>query len=373
MQINLMLQSGNVYKYLDQIQGGFWSCKKLLTYGRPWNFITGSRSVGKSTNIGAFFLLDFILNGHKFIYSRRTKDETLLTCQSFFGNPVKIINDNTDIHIHSLIYEGGEYFIQYEEDGEKIQCGCTIPLSLEQKYKSANFSEYCNFVLDEFICQDSTKYLGNKNTPDREYRAVLSLYQTIDRGINKPFRNETRFFFLGNTATIYNPLFLSVGISKYIDEKAKIIAPKGELWVLERIETVDALSEMRTSFAYLLSDEEGRDYAFKNRGADTDDYIKKPPANNKRYICTLVRNGCKYGVWADLSYTDYYIAEFKDVGREIISLDVNSHKENDLLLLTQWQDYPIIKTLLYKFKRNHLFYGNGKTKQEFYKYFNLMP
>ena len=373
MQINRMLKSANVYKYLDLLSGDFWSCKKLLTYGRPWNFVTGSRSVGKSTNIGCFCLLDFVKNGNKFIYSRRTKDETLLTCESFFGNPVSIINSKTDIHIHSLEYEGGNYYIKYEEDGERIHCGCVIPLSLEQKYKSANFSEYCNLIFDEFICQDSTKYLGNKNTPDREYRAVLSLYQTIDRGINSPFRNETRFFFLGNTATIYNPLFLSIGIAEYIDDQAKIIAPKGKLWLLERIESVKALDDMQQSFAYLLSDEEGKNYAFRNKGADTKDYIRRPPANNKRYLCTLVRNGVNYGVWSDTSYTDYFIGEYKDVGREIISLDVGSHKENDLMLITQWQDYPIIKTLLYKFKRNHLFYSNGKAKQEFYKYFNLMP
>lgn len=368
-----MLNSGNVYKYLDSISGKFWNCKKLLTYGKPWNFVTGSRSVGKSTNIGAFCILDFIVNGHKFIYTRRTKDETLLTCESFFGNPVRLINDKTPFKVHSIIYEGGDYFIQYEKDGEKIHCGCVVPLSLEQKYKSANFSEYCNLVFDEFICQDATRYLGSKSTPDREYRAVLSLYQTIDRGIDKPYRNETRFFFLGNTATIYNPLFLSVGVAEYITQDARFISPKNKLWVLERIESVEALEDMKNSFSYLLADEEGRNYAFKNTGSDTDDYIKKPPANNRRYICTLVRNNVKYGVWSDTSYTDYFIGEYKDVGREVVSLDVCSHKENDLLMITQWQDYPIIKTLLYKFKRSHLFFSNGKAKNEFYKFFNLMP
>lgn len=368
-----MLNSGNVYKYLDMISGYFWNCKKLLTYGRPWNFVTGSRSIGKSTNIACYFILDYIKNGHKFIYTRRTQDETMLTCRGFFSNAVKIINDKTEFKIESFCYDGGNYWIKFKDKETQEQCGTIVPLSQEQKFKSKDFSEYCNLVFDEFICQDATKYLGSKSTPDREYRAVLSLYQTIDRGIDRPFRNETRFFFLGNTATIYNPIFLSIGISGYITSNARFIAPKNKLWILERVDRVEATKDMESSFAFMLSDEEGRDYAFRNTGSDNDDYIRKPPANNRLYISTLVRNGVKYGIWCDMNYTDYYIADFKDIGKPTISLDVSSHTENDLMMITQWREYPVIQTLIYKFKHNNLFYGNGKIKQEFFKYFNLMP
>ena len=138
-----MLNSGNVYKYLDAVSGSFWNCKRILSYGKPWNFVTGSRSVGKSTNIACFFILDFLKNGHKFIYCRRTKDEAMLTCQTFFGNAISIINAKTEFKIKSLEYNGGEYYITMDgagEDAPKIHCGTVIPLSLEQKYKSANFS-----------------------------------------------------------------------------------------------------------------------------------------------------------------------------------------------------------------------------------------
>lgn len=368
-----MLNSGNVYKYLDAVSGGFWNCKKLLSYGKPWNFVTGSRSVGKSTNIACFFILDFLENGHKFIYCRRTKDETLLTCQTFFGNAISIINSKTDFNIKSLEYNGGEYYILLDGEEEKRHCGSVVPLSLEQKYKSANFSEYCNLVFDEFICQDSTRYLGSKTTPDREYRAVLSLYQTIDRGIDRPFRNETRFFFLGNTATIYNPIFLSIGISDYIEDTSKFISPKSKLWVLERIESVDAMTEIEQSFSYQLSDEEGINYAFKNKGNDTDAYIKRPPEHNRAYICTLIKDGRKYGVWADGNRIEYFIDVFHDIGAPEISLDVESHHGNDLMLVTTWADYPIIRLLLDRFKVSHLYFGNGRIKNVFYKYFKLLP
>lgn len=370
-----MLNSGKVYKYLDMIAGGFYNCKKLLTYGRPLNFVTGSRSIGKSTDIAAFFLLDFLLTGHKFIYCRRTLDETRLTCGGFFGNAVQIINAKTPLKIADFRYHGGDYFITVE--GQKEQhCGCIAALSQEQKYKSADFSLYCNLVFDEFICQDSTKYLGSKATPDKEYRAILSLYQTIDRGIDKPFRNETRFFFLGNTATIYNPLFLSLDIARYIEEGARFIAPKGKLWVLERVESVEALKEATESFAYQMADETGRDYAFKNKGIDNEDFIAKLP-DNRYYICTLVRHGKDYGVWSGgmnlHEGLNFYIGESKDIGRDRISLDVTSHKANDLMMITQWADYPIINRLIKAFKDGKLYFTNGRAKAEFLIYFKLMP
>ena len=48
----------NLYKYIDAISGDFWSCKKILSYGRPFNFVLSGRSVGKSTQVACLVLLD---------------------------------------------------------------------------------------------------------------------------------------------------------------------------------------------------------------------------------------------------------------------------------------------------------------------------
>ena len=368
-----MLNCGNTYKYLDACAGGFYNLKKILTYNRPWSFITGSRSVGKSTAVAIFFICDYLKNGNKFIYTRRTKDETLYTCATFFSNAVAIINDKTEFQINKLWYDGGKYWLKRDGREDAEQCGCIIPLSQEQKHKSNNYSEYCNLVYDEFICQDSTNYLGSKATPYREYRAALSLYQTIDRGIEKPFRNETRFFFLGNTATIYNPIFLSLNISGYIESNSRFIAPKNKLWILERVEAVDATAEIEKSFAFLLSGEDERNYAYRNKGYDKEAYIKHPPENSRHYICTLCYTGRKFGVWTDEKTDKFYIDKYANIGYAEISLDADSHNENDLMLVTKWSDYPIISTLLEKFRRNKLYFGNGRIKNTFQRYFNLMP
>ena len=118
---------------------------------------------------------------------------------------------------------------------------------------------------------------------------------------------------MGNTATIYNPIFLSIGISNYIEDESRFISPKNKLWVLERIETVEAMTEIEQSFSYQLSDEEGINYAFKNKGNDTDAYIKRPPEHGRAYICTLVKDRRKYGVWSDSNRVSYLFGVFRDI------------------------------------------------------------
>lgn len=364
-----MKDMGNLYKYIDNCSGQFYNPKKLLTYGRPWNFIAGSRSIGKSTGIAILFILDFIVNGHKFIYCRRTKDELMVTCRTFFGNAVSIINAKTPFKIEDFKYDRGEYKIKLAGDPEVKVCGTIIPLSLEQKYKSSNFSEYYNLVYDEFIASVSTGYLGNANTPEREYNAVLSLYQTIDRGVDKAYRNETRFFFLGNTATIYNPLFLKLNICEYIETEAVYIAPKNQLWILERRDQVEATKEMDQSFAFMLSDDYNRNYAYKNIGADSETFIRKPDIAS--YIGTFTLKGEDYGIYRDSEW-NFYVSSAKP-GYKSISLDVDSHNGNDLMLIQKWTDYPMMGLLTEAYKRGTLYFSNGKIQNSLLKYLKFLP
>lgn len=368
---------GNIYKYLDKASGDFYNVKKVLTYGRPWNFITGSRSVGKSTSVAIMFLYDFLQNGRKFIYCRRDQDAVMLTCQKFFASAVDIINATRDFNIAEFYYHSKYYYIRLEGEEETRQCGTIIPLSLENKYKSSNYSEYFNLVFDEFIEKDPTKYLGSAKTPDKEYKSILSMYQTIDRGVGKTFRNETRFFFLGNTATIYNPLFLKIGISDYVSQNpdCKFVAPKGKLWLLERIETVEALKDIENSYAYQLADEEERAYAYKNTGNDSNDFVRKPNGS-VIYMETVILNGVKYGIRKSVS--DYpfalYIgkADTKSKRREI-SLDLAGHNGLDLKMVVAWRKSPIMVAVSEAFQNGRLFFEDGKTKLEFLRYLNFMP
>ena len=368
-----MLNSGNVYKYLDQCANGFWSCKRALTYNRPTIVVTGTRSVGKSTGVACFALLDFIVNDHKFFYLRRRPMTLRQTCKTFFANAIQIINQHTEFKIKGFRFNRGEYEIamEYDADNNPVwkPCGKAVALSEEENYKSNVFSEYCTIIYDEFISKDPTKYLGTKDNINAEWDALMSFYQTVDRGIDRPFRNETRIFLLGNKSTIYNPICLTIGLADYVRTGARFTAPKGKLWVWENVDSVERTAEIEQSFAYQMSTQSVQDYAYKNKGDDTDDFIKRPQI--ARYLNTVKLKGTCYGIYTD-ELGVYFIDKPKD-GYAVVSLDLTSHDGNDLFMIQRWTESPTMVLLTSAYKRGKLYFGDGRTQNAFLKYFEFMP
>ena len=373
-----MIRNNNfpkLYKYLDKCsEGGFYNITKLLTFQRILNFIVGSRSIGKSTAVACLCILNYIINGKMFIYCRRTKDEVLLTCRSFFDNAVKIINTKCKGMglpvIKCVEYKAGKFYIQIEGKETDEQCGYCIPLSLEQKHKSATFSEYNIIIYDEFIATDNARYLGNVDYPDREYDSLMSLFQTVDRGIDEPFRDETIIICMGNNWSKYNPIFLSLNISDYIEDNSRWIKPKDELWILHNIGDVAATKDAgQHSNAYLLANQKLRDYAFNNISTESTEYIKKPdPSIKVEYYMTLKYDGREFGVLRQQD--NFYIGKPRK-GQDIVALHNRDHFGSDLKLLTSWREEPIMMILIEAYKKNNLYFATGLAKNEFLKYFKL--
>lgn len=370
---------GNLYKKLDkcaQIEGtdkSFFCLTKILTYNKPWNFITGPRSCGKTTGVAIFLLLDYIINGHKFIYTRRTKDELDITKTKFFSDAVRIINDKLDLGIEYVTMNGLDYVIKLRgENKEEEVCGTSFYISKEEKLKSGGIFVY-NGVYDEFICQDSTGYLGTLDAP-KEYEKVLELYATLDRGVNTPYRNEVRFFFLGNTATIYNPLFTELDVVRYIEETSKIISPKNEAWLLQQlhIEDVKALEDYRESFTYKLSNDKQKDYNFNNKGRDDSNFIENRPINAK-CILTLKIQGKPYGLYMGGELLYLSKAQFA-TKTDVFALDVQSHDGViDREYIHTYGNNSSIKLIMEAYVKGRLRFDNGTTKNIFMKYFGFMP
>lgn len=360
-----MLEWGKVYKYLEKYSCGFYSCKRALTYGRPVMICCGSRSIGKSTGWAMFLILSYLIYGRKWIYTRRTRDETELTAGSFFDNASNIIKSFGDFKDFAGVeYKGGEFFIVSDE-GEKVKSGCAIPLSLEHKYKSSNLSEYFTILYDEFIPKFDTDYLGSRETPDKEYRKLLSLYQTVDRGIGTAYRNETGIVLLGNTATIYNPILIKLGVPEYVYSDSKIVAPKSKLWVLEKISEVEATKNISESFAYKLSDEIEKDYGYNNINKSDfgGEFIKR--AKIGQYLATFRLNNKDYGLIVTDKDEWHITKARKDITVLYYSLDLVSHGgKNDLELLTIASRIPYIKMMKDHFNIGKLFWDNVQSMKE---------
>lgn len=381
--------SSNIYKYLDALSGDFWSCKKLLTYGRPFNFVTSERSVGKSTNIAMFLLLEWIYNKRKFIYCRRDKDTIQLTGPKFFDNAVKILNekmpklDKNFRQIVQMELTGGKYMFSNtvdfsdpdDEEGQMIseEIGYTIPLSLEAKSKSTPFGDVYNIVFDEFLERDPSKYLGNSKTMETaEAEAIMSLYESVDRTIGRSYRNETRVFFLGNIKTKFCPVYLYFGMAEYVVSGARMIAPKGKLWLMERVDGIEATKDKQQSFAYWLGNEEHRKYAFSTETADDEKtWIKKPTTSE--YLETVRLEGKDYGVRIGIGMVipEMYIGK-PQPGRRILALDNTSHNGIDYQLIKAWRNYPLTKQMAEFYQKGLLFFDDEMTKLVFLKYLQFM-
>lgn len=319
------------------IYGIFYNPTKLMSYGKVLNFSIGSRSIGKSTGFALFMLREFLEHGRQFIYCRRTQDETQLTAPNYFDNAVSILQA-CGYEIGNVIYSGGTYTC----DGEV--CGYAIPLSLQQKYKSSNYSQVWYILYDEFMIMPGSqaRYIGGSTNASAEVDAMTSLYQTVDRGVGKAFRNETRIIFVGNAGTFFNPFFVNYGIDKFLRPDTKYLAPKNDVYVVELTRETEATKEIKSSNGYKISTEKTRQYAYENNYADLsgEDFITKNIAGRHIPLCNLVYEGQVYGVFSCLDAGYIYITHKVADGRANISLTTNDHKPN-YLMMKSWHGHPI--------------------------------
>lgn len=375
--INNCHDVSNLYKFLQDIdpEGLFWSVKPLLTYNKPIMVVTSSRSIGKSTNIAAFLLLDYLKNGYNFIYLRRTRDEMLETCKDYFSNAVRLINEHTVYNIVKVEYKAGDYFIYLEGSERPLHCGYAMGLSLEHKYKSKPFDNVGTILYDEFLPKDKSKYLGNlEKDPDKEPRLFNSLYGSVDRELGTAFKNSTRVILSGNTETIYNPFFISWSIAEYLfkDSKAKIINPKDKPWVLQRVDKVKATENFKESLLYAISTEKDKEYNFNNgTGNDFDNaWIETPPKRSIHMLFIKLDNRV-YQVQRCRS--EFYIVKFSGQPYDrVISLDFSSFAKQDFAMVRRWASNIELLLVHEAFLRGNLFFDSIPTKNTFTAYLNLI-
>lgn len=281
----------------DVLTEGWFSARPVINYGRHLMCVTGKRTSGKSTGVSLWLLLEYLKTGKGWIYTRRTKDETQLTAPDWFDNACDIINaylpKEQEKHV---LYKGGKYYFvegplkEIDEEGNEKErsnlydddkiCGIAIPLSQQQKYKGSNFSWVNYIVYDEFVVfEGSSPYLGGYANPILEYRMLMSLYQTADRGVGVPYRNEVKIFCLGNNDSYATPIYSALGVDKYIRSDTHFLAPKNEEWVVQQLrqEDTEKLKDYKDSVSYKLADSRTREYAFENVAKEEADvhFVKK--------------------------------------------------------------------------------------------------
>ena len=345
---------------MKTVYGDFYNPTKALSYKRPYIFSIGVRTIGKTTGWMIHLVLEAIKKDRHFIYLRRTENELRETAPTAIQDACAIINRyyKKDL-IKSWTYKNGKYYIN------DVLVGYTLPLSLEAKYKSVNYSDVWYIVYDEFLVR-SGKYLGSKETPYYEMDCVESLFQTVDRGIDRPWRNETTMIFVGNNSTYYNPVFIRLGIDKYLTIKTKYLAPKHKLWVVEQTLSVAATKEVEKSNAYQLAGERTKQYAFRG-GLDDKVFIEKP-VGKLTPMFNIVYKSDKFGVYLDEECCMYVSTKYiKDENKVYTyALTASDHRPNYILTKI---NLPNIKLLKECYHRGNIKFENGKCKFIINNYF----
>ena len=380
--MNNEINYSSCYEDLRKCNNGFVDLIPLLSRRTPINIIVGSRGTGKSTGVAIMCLIDYLKNGYEFLYVRRRKDDIQMTAPGFFKNAIDIINRNTEYKIDRFRYYNGEYQIgsvkEIDDKGKEVmewvKCGEAKALSLEEKAKSSVLSKVRTIIYDEFISKNVNAYIGTKADTEAEWRALCSLYQTVDRGIDKPSRNETSMFLMANKSTIYNPICISLGIPDYYDPKARIISQKkgrwAGLWSFYNVKSVPATEDIKKSIAYAISDEVTQMYAYDNESAiDNDSSFIKRVKGTYHHTCNMSFKNEKYGLWRRSG--NYYIDNPKP-GEKFISLDVEGFEENAKNLIDQWRSSPIMCELRTAYTLGKLYFKDVKTKVVFLRYLQFM-
>ena len=352
----------------SKIYGKFYSPEHLLSYGKHFMVSVGSRSIGKSTGWAIFLLKNFIKNKQQFIYIRRTEDELMLTCRSFFNNAVEILKEDKNSGLVDFKYDNRKYFIKTDDNPDWQYCGYCIPLSLCDKYKSNAEGVFWYCIYDEFISREG-KYNGSKNNILTEWNSILSLYQTFDRCKGKAYRNELKMVFLGNAYSFYNPIMLGLGITDYVRVDSKMISPKDAEWVFENTSQVEATAEYEKSVAYKVSDEASRLANFSNITWDNHSFCEKIKDPVKP-LYNLSYNSSTYGVYWCEDRGCIYICNKKNLA-QTMALTPKNQDRISYTLVARYSDCDAMKFLREAYRNGDIIFENYKIKYDIANYFAL--
>ena len=335
----------------------YYSGKKVLSFGTPFIFTLGNRSIGKTFYWTKRCINKFLKDGKKFLYVRRYADDLKLVADKFWDNVL-------------YQYEG----VKFDTSGQGAKCeyfindrlaGKAVALSGVYKLKGISLADYDTIFFDEFL-NETNDYL-----PD-EVGAAMNLYQTVARGFGKPIREDVRFVFVANNVTMFNPYFRELHILEHLQVNTNYCKDPDGAWVVEMThnqEIADVIAE--TPFGKMISKTKYGDYALKGSFYLDDNTFIQKPSGVSSYYCTLVWEGKYFGVFEYKDDGLIYICKNYDRScPNIFSLTTADHKPNYMMLYKASLS-PMFGFLKYAYENALLRFADLECKNmfmEFMKY-----
>lgn len=184
---------------------GFYTTAEIKKYKAQYNVILGERAPGKSYRVKS----DNLRKAWKeqkatFILIRRYESDIKTDfMQSYFADNMrhdKCYGDVEEItggeYSNITVFRGKIYFSNVDDKGKAVlgpQCGRTMALNLDERYKSQQFPDVTDIIFEEFVTRDL--YLRD------ECPRLMNLVSTIARG------RDITVWLIANTISRVCPYF----------------------------------------------------------------------------------------------------------------------------------------------------------------------
>lgn len=258
----------------------YWNINQILPFQRPFNFINGPRSIGKTYTTLKWFVKQFLKTEKQFVYICRTQDEKKHGVMEHALRKV-LENEFPDLEVEFDTFQGKIH--------GKTMCWC-IALSEYVKIKKYAFPEVYYLIFDEYMIEEnsSVRYVTGWGEPE----LFISIYHTIDRE-----EERVMCFMLGNNTSFYNPYHIYPMFNIPFIEDGQIWHNK--ICLFQRAKPSEELNKKRSKnkmLKYLEGTHYGESMVSGTYTGDNFDFIKKL-TNNHKYIGTLAYNRDLYGVY----------------------------------------------------------------------------
>lgn len=335
----------------------YYDTARICSYNAIFNFLVGSRGLGKTFGFKKKAIRDNIKKGHEFIYVRRFKNELVTSKNTFFAD-IEYLFPDWDFRVMGNQAQRAPIETRDEKKREWFVMGYFVALSTGQTFKSVAFPKVRTIIFDEFIIEKgATHYL-----PD-EANLFQNFYYTVNR--NRDGKHITRVYFLANSVSIMNPYFIKYKIRP--DNLPEIsLSNKGFILVHFPDASDYAGAVGQTTWGRFIAGTEYEDYAVNNSFADAHDNLIdfKPPT--ARYHFTLESSIGMFAVWYDMRSGNYY-AQSKRPGNELLFTLLPEKMDEGKVLMT-FQDKPL-GYLRSAFRQGRMFFDAPETRNKFSEIF----
>lgn len=294
----------------------FFDIKRTLTHNCLFNFIVGSRGVGKTYAFKKWAIEDFLKTGKQFVYVRRFEKEAQKSVKKFWDD----IRDKFPDHIFTV--KGRTFYIDH------IAAGFCIILSTAKIEKSVSFPDVNKICFDEFLIEK-----GNYRYLPDDVGAFLNLYETVARPGSG--HCDVNVFFMANALTWTNPYFLYFHVKTPTkkDKNNKMIWKKND--ILVELTDGNGFTEVKrhTRFGQIIDGTPYGDFSINNHFLLDDDTFIEKKAASARYYFTFKYKGELFGVWADFLLGKLWVSRDVDPSYKLIyAITLKDHSPNTIYL-----------------------------------------